>query len=111
MSKARHGPLLRRVLSLQEEQRRRAAERLKKRLEARKEKAKDKGRLPRFDSVNPPLSELAQRVVDEARAKQPACPKCGDTGWLEAIEGQDGSYITSRPCSCETGKRASFLPR
>lgn len=26
------------------------------------------------------------------------CQRCGGTGWLDPIEGLDGSYITSRPC-------------
>lgn len=29
------------------------------------------------------------------------CKRCNDTGWLEPIGPKpDGSYITSRPCSC-----------
>lgn len=28
------------------------------------------------------------------------CKRCNGTGWLEAIEGDDGSYVTSRPCPC-----------
>lgn len=41
----------------------------------------------------------------------PACARCRDTGWLEAIEGVDGSYVTSRPCGCEAGYQASRLMR
>lgn len=47
-------------------------------------------------------------AMDEAK-KQPLCPTCGKPlrrtcdgkGWLDAIEGADGSYITSRPCPNE----------
>jgi hypothetical protein len=34
------------------------------------------------------------------------CERCHDSGWLPAIEGRDGSYITSRPCSCSAGRNA-----
>ncbi len=31
-------------------------------------------------------------------AEKLPCTRCNDTGWLEPIEGRDGSYISSRPC-------------
>lgn len=37
------------------------------------------------------------------------CKRCRDSGWLPEIEGADGSYATSRPCSCEAGDQASRL--
>lgn len=37
------------------------------------------------------------------------CNRCNDSGWLPEIEGRDGSYITSRPCKCDAGDRASRL--
>lgn len=34
----------------------------------------------------------------------PACKRCNDSGWLEPIGPcADGSYISSRPCSCRRG--------
>lgn len=34
------------------------------------------------------------------------CKRCNDTGWLEPIgPHSDGSYITSRPCSCGLDRR------
>lgn len=33
---------------------------------------------------------------------KPPCARCGGEGWLPAIDPkEDGSYITSRPCSCQ----------
>ncbi len=47
------------------------------------------------------LGDLVARCMEcEREAKEPSCKRCGDTGWLDPIEGADGSYITSRPCSC-----------
>ena len=42
-----------------------------------------------------PLSE----ILRDALAKAKACGKCED-GWLPGIEGRDGSYVSSRRCSC-----------
>jgi hypothetical protein len=58
----------------------------------------------RFDEVNPPISEMAQRAISDG-----ACRRCNDTGWLPEIEGTDGSYVTSRPCPCEAGEKSSRL--
>jgi hypothetical protein len=37
------------------------------------------------------------------------CKRCNDTGWLDPIEGIDGSYITFRPCECDAGDRVFRL--
>jgi len=42
---------------------------------------------------------------------EPDCKRCNDSGWLPEIEGRDGSYVTSRPCKCDAGDRASRLER
>lgn len=49
-------------------------------------------------------------IVIVAVGHSPAdCKRCNDSGWLEPIEGSDGSYITSRPCKCNAGDRVSRL--
>lgn len=40
-----------------------------------------------------------EALLDAQSATEP-CKKCGGSGWRDAIDGSDGSYITSRPCSC-----------
>ena len=41
-----------------------------------------------------------REMNDFLKIEEKTCDRCDSTGWLEAIEGRDGSYITSRPCSC-----------
>jgi hypothetical protein len=63
-------------------------------------------RLPSVSLVK--LLDDAKRFMDPP-VKAPQCKRCNDLGWLEPIEGRDGSYITSRPCKCDAGDRASRL--
>lgn len=55
---------------------------------------------------NEKTGEIKMVAVGQSPAK---CKRCNDTGWLEPIEGRDGSYITSRPCKCDAGDNASRL--
>lgn len=66
---------------------------------------------PNCDFVlNDPDSSLNDVIIVlERRRDASKCNRCNDTGWLEAIQGDDGSYTTSRPCSCDIGRTNSAL--
>lgn len=57
-----------------------------------------------------PRMDALEARLDLVERKLSTCNRCNDTGWLDAIEGRDGSYITSRPCKCDEGEQASRLP-
>ena len=49
----------------------------------------------RLDAIANELQELRGKLLLGPSAP---CERCKGTGWLEGIEGRDGSYVTSRPC-------------
>lgn len=60
----------------------------------------------------PHAERIFASLVAVRKAKQPThCKRCNDEGWLPAIEGRDGSYITSRPCGCKKGFEVSNLSK
>jgi hypothetical protein len=61
-----------------------------------------------FKDDCPPMSGRPKVDLRELVATEPPCSRCKGQGWLDAIEGSDGSYVTSRPCpKCHGGARLS----
>lgn len=58
--------------------------------------------------VEPDLCSACVSGEDIRNGDPLSCGKCED-GWLPAIEGADGSYVTSRPCKCDRGQQVSQL--
>lgn len=56
-----------------------------------------------------PCAEDCDSLQPIAFEETSICARCDNTGWIDPIEGHDGSYVTSRPCKCDAGDRVSRL--